>query len=130
MVQPAATQPVVPAPTLANVAYGPHPKQVLNLWKAESDKPTPMFMCPSPIGIRVIDVPITFEVEFLDDKGAPRATGTINLGGALPDLTGQLTIDGSTAASVTVRRYSGGVYRVFFVAPCYLADTSSGTLRK
>src|SRR2546426_6423415 len=48
--------------------------------------------------------------------------GTINLGGPLPDLTGQLTIDGSTAASVTVRRYSGGVYRVFFVAPSANVD--------
>src|SRR5436190_22657936 len=41
--------------------------------------------------------------------------GTINLGGALPDLAGQLTIDAGTGGSVTVRRYSGGVYGVFFV---------------
>ena len=27
-------------PTLANVAYGPHPKQVLDFWKAKSDRPT------------------------------------------------------------------------------------------
>ena len=31
-----------PAPTLANVAYGEHPRQVLDLWKADSAKPTPL----------------------------------------------------------------------------------------
>ena len=31
-----------PRPTLADVAYGKHPKQVLHFWKAESDKPTPL----------------------------------------------------------------------------------------
>ncbi len=29
-------------PTLKDVAYGKHPKQVLHFWKAESDKPTPL----------------------------------------------------------------------------------------
>jgi acetyl esterase/lipase len=29
-------------PTLEAVAYGTHPKQVLNFWKAKSDKPTPV----------------------------------------------------------------------------------------
>ena len=29
-------------PTLKNVAYGSHPKEVLHFWKAESDKPTPV----------------------------------------------------------------------------------------
>ena len=38
---PKAPQPG-PKPTLADVAYGPHPKQVLHFWKAESDKPTPV----------------------------------------------------------------------------------------
>ena len=33
---------ISPAPTLADVHYGPHPKQVLHVWKAESDKPTPL----------------------------------------------------------------------------------------
>lgn len=37
-----APQPALPTPTLADVAYGPHPKQVLSFWKAESDKPTPL----------------------------------------------------------------------------------------
>ena len=34
--------PPPPEPTLANVAYGSHPKQVLDFWKAESSKPTPL----------------------------------------------------------------------------------------
>ena len=29
-------------PTVANVAYGPHPKQVMHFWKAPSDQPTPL----------------------------------------------------------------------------------------
>src|SRR5207237_360018 len=37
-----APKAISPAPTLADVAYGPHPKQVLHFWKAESDKPTPL----------------------------------------------------------------------------------------
>ena len=35
-------QPLSPKPTQANVAYGTHPKQVLDFWKAESDRPTPL----------------------------------------------------------------------------------------
>jgi len=31
-----------PKPTLADVAYGTHPKQALDFWKADSDKPTPL----------------------------------------------------------------------------------------
>jgi len=31
-----------PEPTLAGVAYGSHPKQVLDFWKAKSDQPTPV----------------------------------------------------------------------------------------
>ncbi len=29
-------------PTVANVAYGSHPRQVMDFWKPESDKPTPL----------------------------------------------------------------------------------------
>lgn len=32
----------VPAPTQANVSYGPHPRNVLDFWQAPSDKPTPL----------------------------------------------------------------------------------------
>lgn len=42
----AAKKPAVQAPglkpTVADVSYGPHPKQVLDFWKAESAKPTPL----------------------------------------------------------------------------------------
>jgi acetyl esterase/lipase len=37
-----AAPPAGPKPTLANVPYGTHPKQVLDFWKAESEKPTPL----------------------------------------------------------------------------------------
>jgi acetyl esterase/lipase len=37
-----ARKAAAPAPTLADVAYGSHPKQVLHFWKAESDQPTPL----------------------------------------------------------------------------------------
>lgn len=33
-----------PKPTLANVAYGPHRATVLDFWKAESSKPTPLVL--------------------------------------------------------------------------------------
>jgi acetyl esterase/lipase len=32
------------APTYANVPYGPHERNVLDFWKAESDKPTPVLV--------------------------------------------------------------------------------------
>lgn len=40
---PAVAAETVPTkPTLANVAYGPHERQVLDLWQAESPRPTPL----------------------------------------------------------------------------------------
>jgi acetyl esterase/lipase len=36
------TQPVRIAPTLTNVHYGAHEKQVLDFWQAKSDRPTPV----------------------------------------------------------------------------------------
>jgi len=41
-VRAAAKAPPGPKPTLANVAYGAHPKQVLDFYQAKSDKPTPV----------------------------------------------------------------------------------------
>lgn len=40
----AATSPKAdpPEPTIADARYGPHPRQVLDLWKAEADGPTPV----------------------------------------------------------------------------------------
>ncbi|MES2506716.1 MAG: alpha/beta hydrolase [Verrucomicrobiota bacterium] len=46
--KPKATQPAkpktppMPKPTLANVAYGTHERQVMDFWKAESAQPTPL----------------------------------------------------------------------------------------
>jgi acetyl esterase/lipase len=37
-----AGSPSIPDPTAFDVAYGPHLKQKLHFWKAESDKPTPL----------------------------------------------------------------------------------------
>jgi acetyl esterase/lipase len=33
-----------PAPTVANFAYGKHPRQVLDFWQAKADKPTPVVL--------------------------------------------------------------------------------------
>jgi len=33
-----------PYPTHYDIAYGPHPKQVLHFWQAKSDKPTPVLL--------------------------------------------------------------------------------------
>lgn len=38
----AVQNPPKPPPDLANVAYGPHPRNVLDLWKAKSDRPAPL----------------------------------------------------------------------------------------
>lgn len=39
-----AENPLLPEPTAYDVAYGPHHKQVLHFWKAESGKPTPLVL--------------------------------------------------------------------------------------
>ena len=44
---PTTTKPATPRgpkPTLADVAYGKHPKQVLDFYKAESAAPTPLVL--------------------------------------------------------------------------------------
>jgi len=40
--KPAAKAPANPKPTLADVPYGKHPKQVMDFWRAESAQPTPL----------------------------------------------------------------------------------------
>ncbi|MEO6787553.1 MAG: alpha/beta hydrolase [Chthoniobacteraceae bacterium] len=40
--QPKSAATVTIAPTFANVAYGPHERQVLDFYQAKSDKPTPL----------------------------------------------------------------------------------------
>ena len=42
-------------------------------------------------------------------------SGTVNLTGALPDLSGNLEIEGPGADQLTVRRNTGGNYRIFSV---------------
>jgi acetyl esterase/lipase len=42
LIATAATQPSVVPQTLTNVAYGSHPRQVLDFWKAKSDNLTPL----------------------------------------------------------------------------------------
>jgi acetyl esterase/lipase len=37
-----AERPVAPAPTLADVPYGPHARNVLDFWRAASERPTPV----------------------------------------------------------------------------------------
>jgi hypothetical protein len=52
----------------------------------ETPQPVPMFMCPSPIGLSVIDQPITLEVDASDDAGHPIAGGTLTVVPRCPDL--------------------------------------------
>lgn len=40
--RPAKADPPLPQPTLADVPYGDHERQVLDFWQAESDTPTPL----------------------------------------------------------------------------------------
>lgn len=39
-----AARPPLPNPDFYDIAYGPHPKQILHFWKAESTKPTPVLL--------------------------------------------------------------------------------------
>ncbi len=50
----------------------------------EQPMPMPMFMCPSPIGVRVIDVPIVFSVA-LSDGDRPLARAQVTLVPRCPD---------------------------------------------
>jgi hypothetical protein len=55
-------------------------------------------------------------------------TGTINLAGALPDLTRSVSIQGPGANNLTVRRDTGGVYSIFTVASGTTASISGLTV--
>ena len=50
-----------------------------------------------------------------DDTIGFEVTGTINLAGALPDLSTNIDIQGPGANLLTVRRDTGGSYRIFTV---------------
>ncbi len=47
----------------------------------------PMFMCPSPVGLSVIDQPIVFSLDFTDDDGAPVARGDVTLVPRCPEAS-------------------------------------------
>jgi hypothetical protein len=51
-----------------------------------------------------------------DDTITFAVTGTINLTGPLPDLNSNIDLEGLGASSLTVRRDTGGDYRIFTVA--------------
>src|SRR5262245_4129579 len=42
--QPKKKRPEKPRPDEANVSYGPHQRNVLDFWRARSDKPTPLLV--------------------------------------------------------------------------------------
>src|SRR5437763_6711316 len=50
-----------------------------------------------------------------DDRIQFSVTGTIQLGSALPDLSTNISIEGPSAGQLTVRRNTGGNYRIFTV---------------
>jgi len=60
-------QPALPKPTLEDVAYGKHPKQVLNFWQAESALPTPLLF-------------------FIHGGGWTHGDRSSGLGGLLPEM--------------------------------------------
>src|SRR5687767_1566837 len=84
-------------PTVADFSYGPHKKQVLNFWKAESDKPTPLVfyihgggwtggdrtsvigMLPDCLkaGISVVSVEYRFIAEATADNVVPPVKGPL-----------------------------------------------------
>jgi CSLREA domain-containing protein len=60
------------------------------------------------------------------DTIAFSVTGTINLTGALTDITDSLTINGPGTAQLTVRRATGGNYRIFSIPGTGLNISISG----
>lgn len=94
--QTLASSPQLPNPTAYDVPYGPHPKQIIHFWKAESDKPTPVLlfihgggwgaggrmsgltgMLPAMLksGISVVSVEYRFIAEATADKVEPPVKG-------------------------------------------------------
>ncbi|WP_372718417.1 family 16 glycoside hydrolase [Novipirellula sp.] len=89
----------LPDPTQYDVAYGPHPKQVLHFWQAKSDKPTPVLffihgggwsgggrlsglvnMLPTMLseGISVVSVEYRFVAEATADGVSPPVKGPLS----------------------------------------------------
>jgi hypothetical protein len=57
-----------------------------------------------------------------------RVTGTINLSSALPNLTHSISIDGPGADELTVRRDTGGNYRIFNIGNAAIVSLSRLTI--
>ncbi len=95
----APKQPPAPAPTDAEVSYGPHPKQVLSFWKVESEKPTPLLFfihgggwqagnrmgsmntyvpAMHKAGISVVSIEYRFIEEAMADKVEPPVKGCLH----------------------------------------------------
>lgn len=94
-----AANPQLPNPTVYDLSYGPHRKQVLHFWKAESDKPTPVLffihgggwmgggrlsgltgMLPAMLkaGISVVSVEYRFIPEATADGEVPPVNGPLH----------------------------------------------------
>ena len=52
----------------------------------EAPAAVPMFMCPSPIGVRITDQVIRYQIDILRDNGSTAATGTVRMVPRCPDL--------------------------------------------
>jgi acetyl esterase/lipase len=94
--KPAAKSQSGPKPTLANVPYGTHPKQVLDFYKAESSTPTPLVFfihgggwmngSKTPFnasqylkaGISVVSIEYRFIPEATADKVVPPVKGPLS----------------------------------------------------
>ncbi|HWP55900.1 MAG TPA: Ig-like domain-containing protein, partial [Pyrinomonadaceae bacterium] len=56
-------------------------------------------------------------------------TGTINLAGVLPDIASAMTIIGPGSGQLTIKRSSGGLYRIFNIASGVTSGLSGMTVR-
>jgi hypothetical protein len=54
-----------------------------------SPDPLPMFMCPTPVGLSIVDAPIVFELRF-SAEGAPLADRSVTLVPRCPDAAREL----------------------------------------
>jgi hypothetical protein len=52
---------------------------------AGADAPSPMFMCPTPIGLSIVDQPIRLEVALSDEAGSPVAAAALTVVPRCPD---------------------------------------------
>ena len=129
--RPAENYPV--APTLADVAYGAHPKQRLHFWKAESAAPTPLLffihgggwtagnrsggqlaeLLPLMLanGISVVSVEYRFIQEAAKDGEVPPVRGPMrDVARALQFTRSKSAVLNLDKAHRRVRRFGGRVF--------------------